>query len=300
MSIVQHHDTLPATPAPGSTGANLIREAAAVMVDAHKLATAVASTQMIPKHFHNKPDELAAAMLYGASLNLDPMQSARQIYVIHGQAALYARAMVALVLGAGHKVWTVDSTDQAVTVAAQRKNSEHVEQTTWTFDRAKKAGYTNNDKYRTDPQAMLYSKAASEVCRKVAPDVLSGVYAVEELEMERWDQPATTVQQVPTTSAERLRGVLAAPQADEPGTDAPPVPTELDAEPPESPLLNVRSNLAKAMYAAFNESSVEEAERIVWISNVIERDITSTKEMTEDEARVVLDHLGQQNPEVAS
>ena len=163
----------------GTTGANLIREAAAVMVDAHALAVAVADTQMIPKHFQGKPDECAAAMLYGASLGLDPMQSVRQIYVIHGQAALYARAMSALVQGAGHKVWTVEST-----VSGSRRGSEHAETVTWTFDRAQKAGYTNNAKYKTDPQAMLYSKALSEVCRKIAPDVLSGVYSVEEMQLE--------------------------------------------------------------------------------------------------------------------
>lgn len=171
----------------GTTGANLIREAAAVMADAHALASAVANTQMIPKHFQGKPDECAAAMLYGASLGLDPMQSVRQIYVVHGQAALYARAMSALVLGAGHEVWTVESTDESVTVAGRRRGAQAVESSTWTFDRANKAGYTNNAKYKTDPQAMLYSKALSEVCRKIAPDVLSGVYAVEELQMERWD-----------------------------------------------------------------------------------------------------------------
>lgn len=170
---------------PGGTGANLIREAAAVMADAHALATAVASTQMIPKHFQGKPDECAAAMLYGASLGLDPMQSVRQIYVVHGQAALYARAMAALILGAGHKVWTVESTDESVTVSGSRRGDDHVETSTWTFARANKAGYTNNAKYKTDPQAMLYSKALSEVCRKIAPDVLSGVYSVEEMQLER-------------------------------------------------------------------------------------------------------------------
>ena len=178
----------PVIPELGTSGANLIREAAAVMADAHALAAAVAGTQMIPKHFQGKPDECAAAMLYGASLGLDPMQSVRQIYVVHGQAALYARAMSALVMGAGHEVWTVESTDQSVTVAGRRRGSQSVESSTWTFERANKAGYTSNAKYKTDPQAMLYSKALSEVCRKIAPDVLSGVYAVEELQMERWEQ----------------------------------------------------------------------------------------------------------------
>lgn len=259
------------TPMPGSTGANLIREAAAVMVDAHKLATAVAGTQMIPKHFQNKPDELAAAMLYGASLNLDPMQSARQIYVVHGQAALYARAMDALVKGAGHNTWTVATSDESVTVAGQRKGSQHVEESTWTFERAKKAGYTNNEKYRTDPQAMLYSKALSEVCRKIAPDVLNGVYAVEELQMEQWD--GTT----PTPRQSGLSAVL-----------APTVKAEQVTE-DESPLLDTRGPLAKRMHATFREAGLEDkADRLAYASAIVNREVTTSAELTDAEAEQII------------
>lgn len=280
------------TTATGNTGANLIREAAAVMADAHALAKAVANTQMIPKHFQGKPDECAAAMLYGASLGLDPMQSVRQIYVVHGQAALYARAMVALVMGAGHEVWTVDSTDESVTVAGRRRGSEHAEQSTWTFERAKRAGYTNNEKYRTDPQAMLYSKAASEVCRKIAPDVLSGVYAVEELQMERVesvlvDQPR--------------RGLAALIPSPAQGVGAPgPVDEAAGAGSPEQDvqasagevMLDTRSSLAKAMFVAMRDAGIDDKDaRLALCSEVTGRTIASSAEMTEAEARQVLDHL---------
>ncbi|NKS14651.1 hypothetical protein GS580_27720 [Rhodococcus hoagii] len=46
-------------------------------------------------------------------------------------------------------------------------------------------GYTSNKKYDTDPQAMLYAKAATEVARKIAPDVLLGIaHSREELELD--------------------------------------------------------------------------------------------------------------------
>lgn len=292
MTIVQHAETSPAVPTPGSTGANLIREAAAVMVDAHKLATAVAGTQMIPKHFQNKPDELAAAMLYGASLNLDPMQSARQIYVVHGQAALYARAMDALTKGAGHETWTVETSDESVTVAGRRKGSQHVEQSTWTYERAKKAGYTNNEKYRTDPQAMLYAKALSEVCRKIAPDVLNGVYAVEELQMERWE--AEVVTRPPASGAERMAGILGTkPSGPESAPDAATsVSEQSPTSGPESVLLDPRSSLAKAMFAAMRDRDInEKADRLAFCSRVVGREIGSSTELTEDEARLVLRNL---------
>lgn len=265
---IQTTESTPILPAAGSTGASLIREAAAVMADAHALAKAVASTQMIPKHFQGKPDEVAAAMLYGASLGLDPMQSVRQIYVVHGQAALYARAMDALVKGAGHETWTVETSDESVTVAGRRRGSANIEKSTWTLERAKKAGYTNNEKYRTDPQAMLYSKALSEVCRKIAPDVLNGVYAVEELQMERWNER-------PAAPASPGLGAIYAEQVVEP-------------EPDEA----LTDHTRREMFALFGERGIESRDaQITGIINVIGREIQSRGELTEAEGRQVVASL---------
>jgi len=92
--------------------------------------------------------------------------------------------MVALLKGKGYRFETVESTDESVTVRGTSPSGEQ-ETSTWTLDRAKKAGYTSNKKYQTDPQAMLYAKAASEVSRRLAPDVLLGIkYTAEDLELE--------------------------------------------------------------------------------------------------------------------
>ena len=96
------------------------------------------------------------------------------MFVVHGQPAIYARTMVGLLKAKGYTFETVDTSDNAVTVRGTSPRGE-VEESTWTIDRAKKAGYTGNKKYQSDPQAMLYAKAASEVCRKLAPDVLLGI-----------------------------------------------------------------------------------------------------------------------------
>lgn len=279
----------------GNAGANLIREAAAVMVDAHKLATAVAGTQMIPRHFQGKPDECAAAMLYGASLGLDPMQSVRQIYVVHGQAALYARAMVALVLGAGHEVWTVESTDQSVTVAARRKGASHVEQVTWTYERANRAGYTNNAKYKTDPQAMLYSKAASEVCRKIAPDVLSGVYAVEEMQMERVESeqvaPRGLAALLPPSPSPAPGGLAPEPAVD----DAAPVevpPQDVQQRAGEDSDDGITPGQLKKLGALMREAGiVDRGGALAYVGDVIGREVASRNELTKAEAGRVIDAL---------
>ena len=182
------NDSMPELSDNGLSG--LMRQAEA-MDAAHKLATVLCNTQMVPQTFRGKPDDGAAAILYGAELGLKPQQALQQVFVIHGQPAIYARTMVALLKGKGYKFETVESSDESVTVRGVAPSGEQ-ESSTWTIDRAKKANYTSNKKYQTDPQAMLYAKAASEVSRRLAPNVLLGIkYAAEDLELEPVKMNAT-------------------------------------------------------------------------------------------------------------
>lgn len=278
MSIQKYENTELQTLTPQERGSALIRETAAVMADALALANAVASTSMVPKHFKDKPEETAAAMLYGASLGLDPMQAVKSVYVVHGQAALYARSMDALVKSAGHETWTVESTDEQVTVAGRRAGTERVEQSTWTIARATRAGYTSNEKYKTDPQAMLHAKAMAEVCRKIAPDVLMGVYSVEERQMEYVE--AEVVERRPTRSLG-----AAMDSAPAPAPDAAPAAGE-------SPLLNPRSALAKRMFAALNESGITaKDDRLDYCSGQVGREIKTSGELTDAEAEAIITSL---------
>ncbi|WP_412100175.1 hypothetical protein [Corynebacterium aurimucosum] len=172
-------------------GLDLLTRQAEAMGAAHKLATVLCNTQMVPQTFRGKPDDGAAAILYGAELGLKPQQALQQVFVVHGQPAIYARTMVALLKAKGYKFQTVETSDEAVTVRGTSPAGE-TEESTWTIERAKKAGYTSNKKYQTDPQAMLYAKAASEVSRKLAPDVLLGIkYSAEDLELEPVKMTAT-------------------------------------------------------------------------------------------------------------
>ena len=192
--------TLEPTPTPYSIepttntsedGLDLLTRQAEAMGAAHKLATVLCNTAMVPQTFRGKPDDGAAAILYGAELGLKPQQALQQVFVVHGQPAIYARTMVALLKAKGYRFQTVETSDEKVTVRGTSPAGE-TEESTWTIERAKKAGYTSNKKYQTDPQAMLYAKAASEVSRKLAPDVLLGIkYTAEDLELEPVKMTAT-------------------------------------------------------------------------------------------------------------
>lgn len=186
---------------------------------ANDLAVPLCQTSFVPAHFQGKPGEATAAILYGAEAGLSPLQALQGVYVISGKPAMYARTLMAVVLAAGHEVWTESESDSRVVVCGRRRGSDNVEKAIWTIDRAKKAGYTKNAKYQTDPQSMLLARAQSDVCRRVAPDALLGMaYSVEELQDSVEDAPVPAKR---TVRRQTPAAVEAAPPApDGPASDS--------------------------------------------------------------------------------
>lgn len=279
------------------TGGRLVSWAQAATA-ANQLAKSLSSTSFVPRHFQGNPGDATAAIMFGDELGLSPLAALRSIYMISGTPSMYARTMVALVMSHGHQVWTESSTDTEVVVCGSRKGSEHVERSSWTIARARKAGYTNNKKYESDPQAMLYAKAAGEVARKVAPDVLAGIpHSVEDLEL---DQPE------PATKVSRRRAPQARPEPAEPSFDEPEVstserdtkPVQATAErvepraairpvdPPDGPLTDAQS---RKLHALLRESGITDREvGLAYISQVVDKEISSTKELTKSEASAAI------------
>jgi hypothetical protein len=259
------------------TGGRLVAWANSLSA-AHQLASALCATSFVPKHFAGKPIEAAAALILGDELGFSPVSALRSIFVIGGTPGLYAKAMVALVQSHGHEIWTETDTPNKVVVCGQRKGSSHVERSEWTPERARRAKYTSNAKYESDPQAMLYARAASDVARKVAADVLAGVpHSVEELELE--------AAQVAPTKVSRPK-----PQAvPMPEPDLDDTPNMPESEVPESPYLNTSSGLARRMFAVFNEVGITDKEkRLERVTEIIGRLVTTSKEMTDADAERVI------------
>lgn len=198
-----------ALPELSDDGIDQILRQAEAMDAAYRIGAALANTSMVPKEYQGEADTATAAILYGAELGLKPTQALQQIFVVHGKPAIYARTMVALLKAKGYAFETVETSDDSVTVRGTSPRGE-VEESTWSIARAQKAGYTSNKKYQTDPQAMLYAKAASEVCRKLAPDVLLGIkYTAEDLELEPVKMEARRVEAPADRGADGLRARLA-------------------------------------------------------------------------------------------
>lgn len=286
------------------------------MTNAKALGDALASSELVPITYRGKPGNAAAAILYGAELGLNPVQSLQNIFVVHGTPAIYTRTMVALVKRHGYVIETDSSTDDSVTVTGTAPDGR-TQTSTWDIERATKAEYVptkldngewkknsngkllGNMKYITDPQAMLYAKAAAEVCRKLAPDVLLGIPALhEELEPE----PQTI--RVRADRADRgLKGLRAAAGLAQPEPEAAtPEPEAVEGEPapaeptPEAPAVElITPAQSRKLYALLRERGLEDKDAaLAWISSALSRTdspVVSTRDLTKTEATTLIDIL---------
>lgn len=236
-------DRLPPASAPSSAARQMLLMHAEMMHTAYSLACKIVNTALVPDRFRGKEEDATAAILYGAELGLNPIQSLQRIIPIYGMPTLEARTMVALLKSRGYRVKTKRGPDgkpmqdnDSVTIVGYDLEGEQYE-STWTFERAERAGYvptidertgkyrTNargnlvgNEKYLTDPQAMLKAKAQAEVCRDMAPEVLLGIsYTVEEMQSEA-PADAGPISEPPAQplTVEEILGDTAAPAAESP------------------------------------------------------------------------------------
>lgn len=275
------------------TGGRLVSWAEAASA-ANSLARALSQTAFVPKEMTNVGNA-TAAILMGDELGLSPLAALRSIYVVHGTPALYARSMVALALSQGHEIWTEETSDAKVTVCGRRKGSDHVERAEWTPARARKAGYTGNRKYESNPQEMLYSKAAAEIARKVAPDTLAGIpYSVEDLELEK---PATrTITREAKPEGKRTVKRQAAPEPVEPDLE-PETPEPVADNPPadDAPKAETKpisDAQMKALQASYRDAGITERDdKLRFASEAVGRDLASAKDLTHAEASTVIDEL---------
>lgn len=322
-------------PQPGSI-AQLMQHAQA-MDTAHRLADNMCRTPLVPEIYQvgsysnrdKEPDEVVgagtAAILYGMELGLNPIQSLQQIFPVHGQPGIYARTAAALLKARGYKIWTEATSDESVTVMGEAPDGT-AEASTWTIERAEKAGYVptiddktgdyrknqrgrliGNEKYLTDPQAMLYAKAAMEVCRKLAPDVLMGIGDRDDAAIADDRDAPRKVRNEAAPSApgvDELRarmGIAAAPKAEQPATT--PTAAASDTAPaddtPESETAAPSKDALKTLNGLFERAGVgwrsteDKAKKKTVIETLINRTVDDDTPLTADEVAHVTEQLEQ-------
>jgi hypothetical protein len=185
------------------------------------LAGKVAQTEFVPDAMRGKPAVVAAAILYGRELGLEPMTSLRSVNIIKGRPALTAEAMRAMVLAAGHDIRFQEMTSARCVIVGRRKGQDDTTTVTFTMDDAKKMGVGGGQQYAKMPRQMLAARATSELCRLIFADVIGGL--ISDVEAEDADPGVTLATVTPMTTARRKTPVKAEAKAPEP---IPPTPTD--------------------------------------------------------------------------
>jgi hypothetical protein len=173
-----------------------------------------------------------AAILTGRELGIGEMQALRGIHIVEGKPTLAAELQRALILAAGHHLWTETSTSRKVTLCGQRAGDDHTHTVTWEWADAERAGLVSKANWRRYPRQMLLARATSELARLAFADVTAGMYAPED-----FDATAETTdvsEDTPKATAKRRRPTKT--KTDNAPTAAPSSPTTTPSAPPLPPL----------------------------------------------------------------
>lgn len=313
----------PATVQP--TQAERMREWLHLFKECREAAEVLAKTSFVPKDMMGKPAEIAASMLKGWELGLDPLDALASIYVVHGRVGFYAEFMRRRIIQAGHTFRVVESTDSRCIVEGTRADNGETHRAGFTAEQAKRAKID----IAAYPAEKLVARATSRLCKQAFPDVLSGSLIVEDLldglisvESERLDGPAQEVVETPALQR-RTRGARKAPtpkagpapvsaadldefpaSTPEPEPETQPVPVEPDTaqDEPETenagePEPGITDPQLKKLHVLFGKHGLNERQAgLDWLTAATGREITSSKDLTKHEAIKVIDMLENDEP----
>ena len=143
----------------------------------------IASTDFIPKSLRGNLPAILACVATGRALGLPDMAALRSIHIIDGKATFSAELMVSLVRKHGHSIQGAIS-DGKATVTGKRGDNGDEMTSEWTLEMAQRAGLVNKDNWKKYPEAMLWARAVSQLCRMLFADVFAGsTYTEDEVEL---------------------------------------------------------------------------------------------------------------------
>ena len=246
-------------------------------------AKAVSSAAMLPQAYRGKPADIMLAVGLGSAMGLSPAESLYRIDVIQGTPTAGAELIASNVRKAGHTLRVrVDEQNMSVTATVIRKDDPDFEHTVvrdmkW----AQQMGLDKKDNYRKQPLVMLQWRAITAVARLAASEALYGVgHTADELADTR-----------PAPAPQQSVSVASLTQQATPATETEPEPP---AQTETLPMGDEQDGRywRKRLFATLNERGITDAdEQRQGIGHIVNREITSRSELTEDDAQKVVEHL---------
>lgn len=217
-------------------------EAAAIkapdkMLQVWKMAEGLSRSELVPKHFQRKPENVFLALQIADRLEVDSFAVMSNLYVVHGTPAFSAKFLIGLTNERGpfrgglrFKTLRGDEVPGGLGVqcwAIHRETGEALEPVTVTMAQAQQAGWVKNAKYREIPEQMLSYRAATFFIRLNCPGVTLGHRTVDEVQDIRASEGPRQVEHdrpAIDASTDPLGAALIEEEAAEPPTE--PVPDQ--------------------------------------------------------------------------
>jgi hypothetical protein len=157
---------------------------------AYRVAKLIASTQLVPKQYQNKPEDVLVACEFGRRLGLGELQAVQNIAVINGKPTMWGDAVLACCQGHPDFVSITESPIKDKDGATcgfectlKRAGYEQPIVRQFTVDDAKRAGlWGKQGPWTQYPKRMLQLRARAFALRDGFADALSGIQVREEVE----------------------------------------------------------------------------------------------------------------------
>ena len=276
-----------------------------------KVAGHLANTNFVPEPLRGRPEDIAAAMMKGLELGIDPLDALANMFVVKGRVGFSAEFMRRRVIEAGHEIQFDEQTDERCKVRGRRKGSQEWTTVVFTKQQATTGGVQNMQKWAAD---MLVARATSRLCRRVFPDVMSGAQIIEDVidgvvvDLPS-DEPSQPTQGSRAVLQRKPRARKAAEPAPTPPPAAAPGPNDLDAfpaaEPPRQELPPADEPLPddqpaepastaqnRKMHALFRDADITDRDdRLAVTGHILGYSLESSSGMTKPEATKLIDTL---------
>lgn len=160
--------------------------APATLTEAITFSEMLSSSNMVPKAYQGKPQDILVCVQWGMEMGLAPMQALQNIAVINGKPSVYGDAMMALVQASAvcedvEEYFENEGTPNPVAVCVAKRRGRKPVIAKFSMEDAKRAGlWGKQGPWSAYPKRMMQMRARGFALRDAFPDVLKGLISAEE------------------------------------------------------------------------------------------------------------------------
>jgi len=160
--------------------------APATITEAIQFSEMLAKSQMVPRAYQGKPEDIMVAVQWGYEIGLAPLQALQNISVINGKPSVYGDAAMALVQASSvcdgvDEYFENEGTPNPIAVCVARRKGRNPVIARFSVEDAKRAGlWGKQGPWQSYPKRMMQMRARGFALRDAFPDVLKGLITAEE------------------------------------------------------------------------------------------------------------------------